>query len=60
MARIDLGPILELTAEDLNALSDEVCLPAVVLDIPREANKSLGLMLRTTVKVFEICGAGRV
>ncbi len=52
-ARIDLGPILELTAEDLHALSDEVCLPAVVLGIPREANKSLGLMLQTTVKVFE-------
>jgi hypothetical protein len=53
MARIDLGPILELTAEDLHALSDEVCLPAVVLDIPGEADKSLGLMLLTTVKVFE-------
>ena len=52
-ARIDLGPILELTAEDLRALSDEVCLPAVVLDIPRESNKSLGLMLLTMVKVFE-------
>jgi hypothetical protein len=53
MARIDLGPVLELTTEDLPALSDEVCLPAVVLDIPGEANKSLGLMLLTTVKVFE-------
>ena len=52
MARIDLGPILELTAGALHALSDEVCLPAVVLDIPREANTSLGLMLLTTVKVF--------
>src|SRR5215208_2576787 len=53
MARTDLGPILELTAEDLHALSDEVCLPAVALDIPGESNKSLGLMLLTTVKVFE-------
>jgi hypothetical protein len=44
--RINLGPICELTA-------DAVCLPAVVLDIPAEANKSLRLMLRTTIKVFE-------
>jgi hypothetical protein len=44
--RIHLGPILELTA-------DAVCLPPVVLDIPGEADKSLRLMLRTTVKVFE-------
>jgi len=52
-ARVDLGPILELTAEDLHALSDEVCLPPVVLDIPGETSKSLGLMLLTRVKVFE-------
>ena len=52
-ARINLGPILELTAGDLHTVSDEVCLPTVVLDVPREANKSLGLMLLTTVKVFE-------
>jgi hypothetical protein len=52
-ARINLGQILELTAEDLHALSDEVCLRTVVLDIPREANESLGLLLLTTVKVFE-------
>ena len=51
--RINLGQILELTAEDLPALSDEVCLPTVVLDIPTQANRSLGLMLLTTVKVFE-------
>jgi len=51
--RINLGQILDLTAEDLHALSDEVCLPAVVLHIPKEANESLGLMLLTTVKVFE-------
>lgn len=52
-ARINLGQILELTAEDLHVLSDEVCLPTVVLDIPGEANESLGLMLLTTVTVFE-------
>ena len=52
-ARIHLGKIFELTAENLQPLSDEVCLPTVVLDIPREANKNLGLMLLTTVKVFE-------
>ena len=52
-AGIKLGKIFELTAADLRALSDEVCLPTVVLDIPGEANKSLGLMLLTTVKVFE-------
>jgi hypothetical protein len=51
--RINLGQILELTAEDLHALSDEACLPAVVLNVPREVDKSLGLMLLTTVKVFE-------
>ena len=51
--RINLGQVLELTAENVHALADEVCLPGVVLDIPREANESLGLMLLTTVQVFE-------
>ncbi len=52
-ARINLGRILELTAENSHSLSDGVCFPTVVLDVPREANKSLGLMLLTRVKVFE-------
>jgi hypothetical protein len=52
-ARINLGRVLELTAENLHSLSDRVCFPTVVLEIPREANKSLGLMLLTTVRVFE-------
>lgn len=51
--RIDLGQVFELTAEHLPVLSNEVCLPTVVLDIPGEANKNLGLMLLTSVKVFE-------
>ena len=51
--RIKLGQIFELTAEDLHALSDEACLPTVVLDIPGEVDKNLGLMLLTTVTVFD-------
>ena len=51
--RINLGQILELTAEGLHALSDEACLPAIVLDVPRGVDKGLGLMLLTKVKVFE-------
>ena len=51
--RINLGQILELTAADLHGRTDEVCLPTVELDIPGEANESLGLMLLTKVKVFE-------
>lgn len=51
--RINLGQVLELTAGSSHALSDEACLPAVVLDVPGEVDKSMGLMLLTKVKVFE-------
>jgi hypothetical protein len=42
-----------LTAGELPRLSEEACLPAVVLDIPGEVNQNLGLMLLTTIQVFE-------
>jgi hypothetical protein len=51
-ARINLGQVLELTAENSHALPDEACLPAAVLDVPGEVNKTLGLMLLTRVNVF--------
>lgn len=51
--RIDLGQVLELSAENSSALRTKNHLPATVLDIPRKATESLDLMLLTTIKVFE-------
>ena len=51
--RIKLGRIVELTAETPPPPNEENYLSAVVVDIPNEADQNLGLMLLTTVKVFE-------
>lgn len=51
--RINLGRVFELTAETPSLLSGEISLPAAALDIPMKTDKNLGLMLVTTVKIFE-------
>ena len=51
--RIKLGSILELTAENAAALSNHTSLPPVVVEIPDGVDKSLTLMLQTTVTVFD-------
>jgi hypothetical protein len=51
--RIKLGTIIELTAESSYLPSDQNQLPAVRFDIPELPDKSLSLMLQTTVRVFD-------
>jgi len=51
--RIYLGRIIELTAGSASALAAGSNPPAVTLDVPTNADERLGLMLLTTVNVFE-------
>ena len=51
--RVYLGRIIELTAGSASALAAGGNPPAVALDVPRKADEGLGLMLLTTVNVFE-------
>ena len=51
--RLIIGRILEMTAESAGEIFDKPSLPPVLLDIPREVNENLELLLSTTVTVFE-------
>lgn len=52
-ARIYLGRVLELTAENSFVPPGETYLPAITLDIPKEADENLKLMLAARIKIFE-------
>ena len=51
--RILAGRIFELSTKKLNDFSAKKELPSVTLNIPKKADKNLGLMLSTRVKIFE-------